>query len=701
MAFGTGMVKSSEDEAALRKLLENTAALLQVTAGFERLLSQGHTAAESPDKVATVTASLLKTLDDAKGSLSNCPLGDPARVAAKPALKSTDTLVSAFGEASLAVFKATLAALSWQAVELERRLGELPPEAVWAAVVSIAGKGCLPESPEQLLSQFMMEAAGASRTGLVQRVIDEASHAAGLREAKDELAEVFLRRAELHARLLDFDSGHRDLQRSLHLRPGIPQAMMLARQYAMARAAAAGDVLHARSFDATCDGPSPWEECGSELQALRELLLELGYTRRSILALTGADSLLSLFVGGVPQQHDGSLSPPPPLKLLVDLFLLRELAPLGALVEALGAPMCELLLRHQVISCCAGESATPVELEEALTLLSGNPLHLQASVFANVALWPVLDDLILATDCDEQAFEEGVFEPVMYISPDSHALLLAAPHEPRARHVLDACCGCGIQGLAALAEYADEATLVDANPRALAFACFNSHLNGLANRVRFVCADLRGSQLPLALQRSFDVVLANPPFVPNPDKVATVLGPLYSSGGRDGQDVLAAIIGACAAHWLGPGGRLTAVAQVPNVEQLPERLRAWLGTGVAAEAASDLQAEIFRSEATVAEEFLAEHMRERPEVERRCYLRGLRDIGIRVMSDVVISLWRSPRKGLDKTEYRFCLHPAHRDLWSDERFLQEHIQHKVGEVIAAECCRRVQPSRSSGLDSLD
>lgn len=121
-------------------------------------------------------------------------------------------------------------------------------------------------------------------------------------------------------------------------------------------------------------------------------------------------------------------------------------------------------------------------------------------------------------------------------------------------HVLDLCCGSGVQGLVAL-RYAQQATLVDVNPRALALARLNAALNGLAHRCHVAAA------LPVA--ERYGAVLLNPPFVPNP---AALAAPLYAFGGPDGEQLHRQLL-LEALGGLRVGGRLTSVAEVPNPER--------------------------------------------------------------------------------------------------------------------------------------
>merc|ERR1712194_321055 len=158
----------------------------------------------------------------------------------------------------------------------------------------------------------------------------------------------------------------------------------------------------------------------------------------------------------------------------------------------------------------------------------------------------------------------------MYLSVDSQALLMAAPRSPLSDRALDLCCGCGVQGIVALKHYAKQLTFLDVNGRAMRFARFNVHLNGFEKQATFIEGDICDPviQQDLVHRGPFDVVLANPPFVPNPDNVSTACGPLYSRGGPDGQCILKVVIEMCANQLLAPGGRLSIVATVPNAEGL-------------------------------------------------------------------------------------------------------------------------------------
>lgn len=210
---------------------------------------------------------------------------------------------------------------------------------------------------------------------------------------------------------------------------------------------------------------------------------------------------------------------------------------------------------------------------------------------------------------------------VMYIGPDSLALIQHLPLSLHMTHifkkddtlktatksshpfkVLDFCSGSGVQALSTLVSLEDievdaTAVCVDVNDRALRFIRFNALLNGIDdNRIQTIKADLITGKLLKQRERAntiigirnepnrtdisgskeidllntllclestdkFDIILANPPFIPVPppqyideqnvsnvrstkhmgSSIARRYG-LFSSGGANGEDVLESII---------------------------------------------------------------------------------------------------------------------------------------------------------------
>jgi release factor glutamine methyltransferase len=133
--------------------------------------------------------------------------------------------------------------------------------------------------------------------------------------------------------------------------------------------------------------------------------------------------------------------------------------------------------------------------------------------------------------------------------------------------VLDLCTGNGALAVAAGRLGARDVTAVDLSRRAVAAAWLNARSRGLSVQVH--CGDLLG---PLA-GRSFDLITANPPYVPSPlDRLPTRGVARCWDAGIDGRTVLDRI---CAAtpEALNPGGVLLLVfSSLCGVELTLERL---------------------------------------------------------------------------------------------------------------------------------
>lgn len=230
------------------------------------------------------------------------------------------------------------------------------------------------------------------------------------------------------------------------------------------------------------------------------------------------------------------------------------------------------------------------------------------------------NDLILTTDLHPRvlscttvgARRDGA---VMYIGPDSLALVKHLPL-PRAGslRILDLCTGSGVQALSALQSLGDNtsnALCVDINERALRFVKFNAALNELADQVdvrqadlvagtmtfskqgNYVLEDLREASHQMNPDRyseasSYDVILANPPFIPVPPNDDTILQRygLFSSGGSDGENVLKVVIQLASALLPSTGGLLGVVSEFMNPpiadegdERLLQRIQAWWSNG--------------------------------------------------------------------------------------------------------------------------
>ena len=155
----------------------------------------------------------------------------------------------------------------------------------------------------------------------------------------------------------------------------------------------------------------------------------------------------------------------------------------------------------------------------------------------------------------------------MVYPPGSDSALLAEAVPARdGERVLDLCTGSGIQALA-VAGRASAVIAVDIGVRAAALARLNAAMNGAVN------VEVRSGDLfaPVAGER-FDLILANPPFVPAPQR-----GPAYHSGGPRGDRVLRRVMAGLGAH-LREGGRAVVISHLAlrRGETVATAMRPWL-----------------------------------------------------------------------------------------------------------------------------
>jgi Ribosomal protein L11 methyltransferase (PrmA) len=114
--------------------------------------------------------------------------------------------------------------------------------------------------------------------------------------------------------------------------------------------------------------------------------------------------------------------------------------------------------------------------------------------------------------------------------------LCSFPDIVAGKRVFDPFAGSGIFGLMALQLGAAHVDFLDVSPRARRFQQENAQRNGFApERYR----TLETSIADFEPQQPYDVVVANPPFVPTPGGIA---GSLTSNGGAEGNDLLALLL---------------------------------------------------------------------------------------------------------------------------------------------------------------
>ncbi len=303
------------------------------------------------------------------------------------------------------------------------------------------------------------------------------------------------------------------------------------------------------------------------LAALKERLLAAGFAEAAVGERLGAPHPAVLSLDRYPV-YATALAARSPLDVAIDLFLLQGEVARDEAEALLGADVVDHLLAARLLEPAGRARRGP-----------------RARVAAAVSVYPC-DGCFFATDHrwrPTALLRRGApREPVMYLGGDSYALAYLAPRRP-VEAALDLCTGSGVQAILA-ARHAGRVVAVDREPRALAFGRLNAALNGVASKIEWRRGDLYG---PLAPGERFDLVLANPPFVPSPHGPATGLA--FRDAGPAGEDVLARLIAGLPGR-LAREGTAAIVSVFADGDEEPWRakLERWLPRG------SDLGALLLR-----------------------------------------------------------------------------------------------------------
>lgn len=280
------------------------------------------------------------------------------------------------------------------------------------------------------------------------------------------------------------------------------------------------------------------------LRNLRACLKTAGYTCATICQMLNVEALQHIEPTRL-HYYDRYCLPDSNLADLIRVFLLRVALPEAKLQALLGKDLWNSLRQIGLF------------IQRDQTLWA-----------SRVDLFEV-EGLYLATDHRYMMLPEDQIQesPIMYIGIDSLGLVNTAPQSPVSR-VLDLCCGSGVQGLVA-SRYAREVVGIDINPRAIRFSRFNAQLNGITN-IQF-----RLGNLYEPATGYFNVILANPPFVPSPKQDLR-----FRDGGATGEEILARIMTESADH-LTPDGSLFIVSDLVNVQEYEAKLNGWWKGGSA------------------------------------------------------------------------------------------------------------------------
>jgi SAM-dependent methyltransferase len=146
---------------------------------------------------------------------------------------------------------------------------------------------------------------------------------------------------------------------------------------------------------------------------------------------------------------------------------------------------------------------------------------------SRICLFPCYGKYIVT----DRELKNTAINQVMWLWAESFILGGIVKRNPR-RRAIDLGTGSGVHAILA-SGHCERVVCVDVNPRALAFARFNGALNGIGN-MEFVLSDLFAS-----VDSTCDLLLANPPYLPNHSAKA---GDNFWSGGLQGVDILQRIV---------------------------------------------------------------------------------------------------------------------------------------------------------------
>ena len=389
-------------------------------------------------------------------------------------------------------------------------------------------------------------------------------------------------------------------------------------------------------FENACGTITSLDDCTNKLKELKKWLQSdtVQYTSAHIGSLLHSPRpirapihIIPATAGTVVQEHfpfNTSTKQFTACQCLVSLFLLALCVNINDAIEACSSHMIELLKELGLICHCEYDtnliyalvSITPIDLHEIQnTLYVATDWHPRV---LNMIHIHQREQILNGQETEEEA--------VMYIGPDSLSLIehWIIHYTTRIQHsynkntttILDLCTGSGIQALVYLMiltnmqpDRTHHAVCVDMNPRALRFCQFSAALNGIpSHSVTLVQGDIvKGIgrmyiqdrkikshsedethypiiQLLQTFHPAYDLITANPPFLPVPPNEKSALfrrHGLFSSGGPSGEVVLAAAL-SMSKSLSNPHGGCTAIVSefffrgdnynIDSIHELVERL---------------------------------------------------------------------------------------------------------------------------------
>jgi methylase of polypeptide subunit release factors len=275
-------------------------------------------------------------------------------------------------------------------------------------------------------------------------------------------------------------------------------------------------------------------------------LASIGYSESVIRARLGLDDLTDLQWRAAPVYRSSRLTRRDPLDLAIDLFLLQGALPAEDLDRLFAASERDVLTRAGLLAI----DETGVTRARASLFPVGNRL-----IFSDHA-WPELVN---------PRYFTVPYDQVMWIGLDSRHLARCTTRRPFQK-ALDLCTGSGIHALLA-SSHTEQVLAVDISPRAARCTRFNTQASGIANLEVAV-----GDLFEAARGERYDLITANPPFVPSP---LNTLG--FRDGGPTGEDIQKRIVAGLPQH-LAHNGIAQVITELGerDHEPLVHRLREWL-----------------------------------------------------------------------------------------------------------------------------
>lgn len=278
------------------------------------------------------------------------------------------------------------------------------------------------------------------------------------------------------------------------------------------------------------------------LRNLRKLFRDVDFSENRIFETLGIQDANMVTLYTLPIHLDIKLKEPTPFNKIVKLFLLSQEFTHDELVDEL------------------------FDERELESLISMKILRRKNDLISSsVDIFPCIEHYF-ATD---HHFADMKFSrSVMFLSKDSYTLARGTIRRPVGRS-LDLCTGSGVQAILA-AGHSEHVVGVDINPRAINFAEFNKIFNEVEN-VEFREGDL----FEAVKDEKFDLIVANPPFVPSPDQKGRIF---YRDGGYSGEEILQRILKDLD-RYIAPGGLCQIFTNVlfREGEDYIESLYAFLG----------------------------------------------------------------------------------------------------------------------------